>query len=68
MRVAYPWVMAGIFGALVWGVPMTFLMQRAKVWTIGPHFAQHLEFWLVCGAVVGCFMRYVWMRRTRRNV
>jgi hypothetical protein len=61
-------MITAILGALLWGIPMTFLMQRPPVWAIGPHFAQHLALWLVMGALLGCFMRYVNLRRTRNKV
>jgi hypothetical protein len=68
MRVALSWVIAAILGALVWRIPMTFLMQRPKVWTTGPHFGQDLMLWLAMGAAWGCYMRYMGLRRARRNV
>jgi hypothetical protein len=64
---AFPWVMASTLGALVWGVPMTFLMQRPKAWAIGPHFAQHLAFWLCGGAMLGLTMRYLGQRRGKTS-
>lgn len=67
MRVAYPWVMAAIFGALLFGIPMTFVTQRPKVWAIGPHFAEHLMLWLVGGAAWGGYMRYIGLRRSRNK-
>jgi hypothetical protein len=68
MRVALSWIITAILGALLFGIPMTFLMQRPKVWAIGPHFGQDLMLWLAMGAAWGCYMRYMGLRRARRNV
>jgi hypothetical protein len=68
MRAVFPWVKASLLGALVWGIPMSFLMQRPTEWGIGSAFAQHLVLWFLGGAAWGCYMRYLGLRRARNKV